>query len=160
MNVRICYSHFNSHSNRDPETAFSSPPRLRSTLSKHRLPPRSPFRGLRPSNGISRVLHLSPPRDPTHSLILKKKIRRSFKSAARVVAASADPQVRPCPHSSDSVPGFRLAASQTCLGLQSCESPESVDSWRCRFRSRFLYFLFCTNIILIYVRRVSCSLYV
>lgn len=24
MNVRICYSHFNSHSNRDPETAFSS----------------------------------------------------------------------------------------------------------------------------------------
>lgn len=147
-----------THTQTEIPKPLSPPPRLRSTLSKHRLPPRSPFRGLRPSNGISRVLHLSPPRDPTHSLILKK-IRRSFKSAARVVAASADPQVRPCPHSSDSVPGFRLDASQTCLGLQSCESPESVDSWRCRFRSRFLYFLFCTNIILIYVRRVSCSLY-
>lgn len=147
-----------THTQTEIPKPLSPPPRLRSTLSKHRLPPRSPFRGLRPSNGISRVLHLSPPRDPTHSLILKK-IRRSFKSAARVVAASADLQVRPCPHSSDSVPGFRLAASQTCLGLQSCESPESVDSWRCRFRSRFLYFLFCTNILLIYVRRVSCSLY-
>lgn len=126
MNVRICYSHFNSHSNRDPETAFSSPPRLRSTLSKHRLPPRSPFRGLRPSNGISRVLHLSPPRDPTHSLILKKK---SADPSNPQLGSSPLPQIRRSARVRIRVTAFRGFGSLRLRPVSDCSHVNLPNRW-------------------------------
>lgn len=114
-----------------PKPPFLS--RLRLTHSNHRTPPRSPSRGLRPSNGIPRVLHLSPPRDPTHSLVLKKhpqilQIRSS--------GSSPLPQIRKSVRVRRRVTGFRGFGS---LRLKPVSDRSHVNlpnrwiSWRCRF---------------------------